>query len=39
MTYELPGRILGKSLGGVVRGTLEKENEKSLEKLKGILEK
>jgi len=39
MTYELPWGILGKGLGKLAKGTLEKEGEKSLEKLKSILEK
>jgi len=39
MTYEMPGGMLGKSLDRLGKGMLEKENEKSLEKLKGILEK
>lgn len=39
MTYELPWGILGKGLGKLAKGSLEKEGEKSLEKLKTILEK
>jgi uncharacterized protein YndB with AHSA1/START domain len=39
MTYELPWGILGKGLGRLAKGSLEKEGEKSLEKLKTILEK
>jgi len=39
MTYELPWGILGKGLGKLLKGTLEKEGEKALEKLKSILEK
>jgi uncharacterized protein YndB with AHSA1/START domain len=39
MTYELPWGILGKGLGRLAKGTLEKEGEKALEKLKSILEK
>jgi uncharacterized membrane protein len=38
-TYELPWGILGKGLGKLVKGSLEKEGEKALEKLKNILEK
>jgi hypothetical protein len=38
MTYELPWGIIGKSLGKLFEGTLEKEAEKALEKLKSILE-
>jgi uncharacterized membrane protein len=39
MTYELPWGILGKGLGKLVKGSLEKEGKKALEKLKSILEK
>jgi hypothetical protein len=39
MTYELPWGILGKGLGKLAKGTLEKEGEKALEKLKSIVEK
>jgi hypothetical protein len=39
MTYELPWGIIGKFFGKLAKGTLEKEGEKSLEKLKSILEK
>jgi uncharacterized protein YndB with AHSA1/START domain len=39
MTYELPWGILGKGLGKLAKGSLEKEGEKALEKLKSILEK
>jgi len=39
MIYEMPRGMLGKSLDRVGKGMLEKENERSLEKLKGILEK
>ncbi len=39
MTYKLPWGILGKGLGKLVKGSLEKEGEKALEKLKSILEK
>ena len=39
MTYELPWGILGKGLGKLAKGSLEKEGEKALEKLKTILEK
>ena len=39
MTYELPWGILGKFLGGLGKGMLEKEAEKSLKNLKSILEK
>ena len=39
MTYELPWGIIGKFFGKLVKGTLEKEAEKSLEKLKSVLEK
>ena len=39
MTYELPWGILGKGLGKLAKGSLEKEAEKALEKLKSILEK
>jgi hypothetical protein len=39
MTYELPLGILGKFLGRFGKGMLGKEAEKSLEKLKSILEK
>jgi uncharacterized protein YndB with AHSA1/START domain len=39
MTYELPWGIIGKFLAKLAKGTLEKEGEKSLEKLKSILEK
>jgi hypothetical protein len=35
---ELPWWIIGKSLGKLFEGTLEKEAEKALEKLKSILE-
>jgi uncharacterized protein YndB with AHSA1/START domain len=38
MTYELPWGILGRLLGKLFGGTLEKEAEKALEKLKSILE-
>jgi uncharacterized protein YndB with AHSA1/START domain len=38
-TYELPWGILGKGLGKLAKGSLEKESEKALEKLKSILEK
>jgi len=36
---EMPWGILGKALGGLARGAGEKKAEKSLENLKGILEK
>ena len=39
MTYELPWGILGKFLGRLGNGMLEKEAEKSLEDLKSVLEK
>jgi uncharacterized membrane protein len=39
MTYELPWGILGKGLGKLVKGSLEKEGKKALEKLKSTLEK
>jgi uncharacterized protein YndB with AHSA1/START domain len=39
MTYELPWGILGKGLGKLAKGSLEKEGKKALEKLKTILEK
>ena len=39
MTYELTWGILGKFLGRLGKGMLEKEAEKSLESLKNILEK
>jgi uncharacterized protein YndB with AHSA1/START domain len=39
MTYELPWGILGKFLGKLAKGTLEKEAERSLKNLKSILEK
>jgi len=39
MTYELPWGILGKGLGKLAKGSLEKESKKALEKLKNILEK
>ena len=39
ITYEMPGGILGKFLGRLGKGMLEKEAEKSLENLKSILEK
>jgi hypothetical protein len=39
MTYELPWGIIGKFFGKLAKRTLEKEGEKSLEKLKSILEK
>jgi uncharacterized membrane protein len=39
MTYELPWGILGKGLAKLAKGSLEKESEKALEKLKSILEK
>jgi uncharacterized membrane protein len=39
MTYDLPWGIIGKFFGKLAKGTLEKEGEKSLEKLKSILEK
>jgi uncharacterized membrane protein len=39
MTYEIPGGILGRALGRLGKGTLEKEAKQSLEKLKSILEK
>ena len=38
MTYQLPWGILGRFIGKIGQGWLEKEAEKSLEKLKGILE-
>jgi len=39
MTYQLPWGSLGKFIGKIGQGMLEKEAEKSLEKLKSILEK
>jgi uncharacterized membrane protein len=39
MTFKLPWGILGTFLGKLGKGILEKEAEKSLEKLKNILEK
>jgi uncharacterized membrane protein len=39
MTFKLPWGILGTFLGKLGKGMLEKEGEKSLEKLKSILEK
>jgi carbon monoxide dehydrogenase subunit G len=39
MTYELPWGIIGKFFGKLVKSTLKKEAEKSIEKLKSILEK
>ena len=39
MTYELPWGILGKFVGRLGKGMLEKEAEKSLENLRNILEK
>ena len=39
MTYQLPWGILGTFLDKIGKGMLEKEAEKSLEKLKSILEK
>ena len=39
MTYEMPGGILGRALGGLGSRMLGKEAEQSLEKLKSILEK
>jgi uncharacterized membrane protein len=36
---EMPGGILGRALGGLTHGAGEKQAEKSLENLKGILEK
>jgi hypothetical protein len=39
MTFKLPWGILGKGLDRLGKGMLEKEAEKSLDKLKSILEK
>jgi uncharacterized membrane protein len=39
MTYEIPGGILGRALGRLGKGVLEREARKALEKLKSILEK
>jgi uncharacterized protein YndB with AHSA1/START domain len=39
MTYELPWGILGRFLGRLGKGMLEKEAEQALENLKSILEK
>ena len=38
MTYEMPGGILGRALGRLGKGMLEKEAKKALEKLKSLLE-
>ncbi len=36
---QMPGGVLGRALGGLTRGAGEKQAERSLENLKGILEK
>ncbi len=36
--YSLPGGPLGRIAGGALRGTAERESEKTLERLKGLLE-
>ena len=38
MTYEMPGGILGRALGRLGKGMLEKEAKQALAKLKSILE-
>jgi hypothetical protein len=36
--YSLPGGPLGRIAGGALRGTAERESEKTLERLKELLE-